>query len=194
MHSKFSFFITPRRDATGRDATGAPLERRESNWMRAHGSFALSPPSRAAARRRDAKAPLAPRKMLTRHATIVAVAPTERRELDALGSEQAFDDAINSGEVVVVDFMATWCRKCIFLKGKLEKFAARTPAARFCWIDVNAVPQALIRKVGVESMPTLQIYVRGEKVYELVAGEDGEAVIRKLVFAIEEAETLAKKK
>ena len=82
--------------------------------MRAHGSIALSPPSRAAARRRDAKAPLAPRKMLTRHATIVAVAPTERRELDALASEQAFDDAINSGEVVVVDFMATWCRKCIF--------------------------------------------------------------------------------
>jgi hypothetical protein len=31
-------------------------------------------------------------------------------------------------------------------------------------------------------------------VYELVAGEDGEAVIRKLVFAIDEAETLAKKK
>ena len=59
---------------------------------------------------------------------------------------------------------------------------------------MNAVPQALIRKVGVESMPTLQIYVRGKKVYELVAGEDGEAVIRKLVFAIDEAETLAKKK
>lgn len=164
--------------------------------MRAHGAAAAS---RAAARGgAAATGAIGRRAMLTRQhhrrGIVAAVAPTERRELDALASEDAFDDAIHSGDVVVVDFMATWCRKCIFLKGKLEKFAARTPAARFCWVDVNAVPQALIRRVGVESMPTLQIYVRGEKVYELVAGEDGEAVIRKLVFAIEDAEEKKKKK
>jgi hypothetical protein len=37
-------------------------------------------------------------------------------------------------------------------------------------------------------MPTLQVYRNGEKLWELVAGEDGEAVVKKLHYAIEDAQ------
>ena len=113
-----------------------------------------------------------------------------RRELEALSSEKAFEDAIAREGVIVIDFMASWCRKCVFLKAKLEKLSAAYDVedVRFCTVDVNKVPQQLIRRVEVVSMPTLQVYVKGEKVFELVGGEDGDAVARKMVYAIEDAQ------
>ena len=121
-----------------------------------------------------------------------------RRELEKISSSEEFEAAIaeSADRVVVVDFMATWCRKCVFLKGKLEKYASRHDpnAVKFCVVDVNAVPQAMIRQYGVTKMPTLQIYRGSEKVWELIAGEDGESVLRKLTFAIEEEQQKGKKK
>lgn len=120
-----------------------------------------------------------------------------RRELEKISSSEEFEAAIAESDdrVVVVDFMATWCRKCVFLKGKLEKYASRHDpnAVKFCVVDVNAVPQAMIRQCGVTKMPTLQIYRGSEKVWELVAGEDGESVLHKLTFAIEEQQKGKKK-
>jgi thiol-disulfide isomerase/thioredoxin len=122
--------------------------------------------------------------------TTRAMEAAPRRELEKISSSEEFEAAIAESEdrVVVVDFMATWCRKCVFLKGKLEKYASRHDpnAVKFCVVDVNAVPQAMIRQCGVTKMPTLQIYRGSEKVWELIAGEDGESVLHKLTFAIEE--------
>ena len=122
--------------------------------------------------------------------TTRAMEAAPRRELEKISSSEEFEAAIAESEdrVVVVDFMATWCRKCVFLKGKLEKYASQHDpnAVKFCVVDVNAVPQAMIRQCGVTKMPTLQIYRGSEKVWELIAGEDGESVLSKLAFAIEE--------
>ena len=129
--------------------------------------------------------------------TTRAMEAAPRRELEKISSSEEFEAAVAESEdrVVVVDFVATWCRKCVFLKGKLEKYASRHDpnAVKFCVVDVNAVPQAMIRKCGVTKMPTLQIYRGSEKVWELVAGEDGESVLHKLTFAIEEQQKGKKK-
>jgi thiol-disulfide isomerase/thioredoxin len=46
--------------------------------------------------------------------------------------------------------MAAWCRKCIYLKPKLEKLAAEFhPHIQFYCVDVNAVPSALVKRAGV---------------------------------------------
>ncbi|KAL5716976.1 Thioredoxin-like 3-2 [Ranunculus cassubicifolius] len=46
--------------------------------------------------------------------------------------------------------MATWCRKCIYLKPKLEKLAADYfPRIRFYCVDVNAVPHKLVTLADV---------------------------------------------
>lgn len=127
----------------------------------------------------------------TRRARVVvrAAGPAARKELLEIESREAFDALVGEDRVTVVDFMALWCRKCVFLKGKLEKKASFFgDDVRFAFVDVNKVSQELVRGCGVESMPTLQVYRNGEKLWELVAGEDGEAVVKKLHYAIEDAQ------
>ena len=54
------------------------------------------------------------------------------------------------GAVVVVDWMAKWCRKCIYLKPKLQKlFQEEFPGVPLVFIDVNAVPGTLVTGNGI---------------------------------------------
>ncbi|KAF0935431.1 hypothetical protein E2562_032683 [Oryza meyeriana var. granulata] len=82
-------------------------------------------------------------------------------ELEPIGSEQQLDRALAEaqqlGLPVVLLWMASWCRKCIYLKPKLEKLAAEYyPRIRFYCVDVNAVPQKLVNRAGVTKMPSIQ--------------------------------------
>uniref|UniRef100_A0A0E0K6Y0 Thioredoxin domain-containing protein n=1 Tax=Oryza punctata TaxID=4537 RepID=A0A0E0K6Y0_ORYPU len=75
-------------------------------------------------------------------------------ELEPIGSEQQLDRALAEaqqlGLPIVLLWMASWCRKCIYLKPKLEKLAAEYyPRIRFYCVDVNAVPQKLVNRAGV---------------------------------------------
>ena len=67
-----------------------------------------------------------------RCATTRAMEAAPRRELEKISSSEEFEAAIAESEdrVVVVDFMATWCRKCVFLKGKLENTRVDTTRMR----------------------------------------------------------------
>nr|XP_015877266.2 thioredoxin-like 3-2, chloroplastic isoform X3 [Ziziphus jujuba var. spinosa] len=83
-------------------------------------------------------------------------------ELAAISSESQFDRVIAEAqqleESVIVVWMAGWCRKCIYLKPKLEKLAADYyPRLRFYCVDVNAVPHKLVARAGVTKMPTIQV-------------------------------------
>eukprot|EP00850_Spirogloea_muscicola_P004787 SM000021S06420 [mRNA] locus=s21:143431:144328:- [translate_table: standard] len=66
--------------------------------------------------------------------------------------------------------MAQWCRKCIYLKPKLEKMAVDYPNIRFCVVDVNAVPQALVKRCQVTKMPTIQLWRDGKWDAEVIGG------------------------
>ncbi|KAL5208708.1 hypothetical protein ABZP36_033143 [Zizania latifolia] len=75
-------------------------------------------------------------------------------ELEPIGSEQQLDRALAEaqqlGAPIVLLWMASWCRKCIYLKPKLEKLAAEYyPRIRFYCVDVNAVSQKLVNRAGV---------------------------------------------
>ncbi|RLM79255.1 thioredoxin-like 3-2, chloroplastic [Panicum miliaceum] len=100
-----------------------------------------------------------------RHAAPAAAAAKERVadeeeegtawvELDPIASEQQLDRALAEAQQldlpIVLLWMASWCRKCIYLKPKLEKLAAEYhPRIRFYCVDVNAVPQKLVNRAGV---------------------------------------------
>ena len=46
--------------------------------------------------------------------------------------------------------MAKWCRKCIYLKPKLQKlFQEEFPGVPLVFIDVNAVPGSLVTGNGI---------------------------------------------
>ncbi|XP_057837084.1 thioredoxin-like 3-1, chloroplastic isoform X3 [Cryptomeria japonica] len=82
-------------------------------------------------------------------------------EMQPITSEEQFDQVITQArqrsQPVIIDWMATWCRKCIYLKPKLEKLAAEFyPRVKFYYINVNSVPQALVNRANVVKMPTIQ--------------------------------------
>lgn len=75
-------------------------------------------------------------------------------ELEPIYSESQFDRVIAEAqqleESVIIVWMASWCRKCIYLKPKLEKLAADYyRRLRFYRVDVNNVPHKLVTRAGV---------------------------------------------
>ena len=115
---------------------------------------------------------------------------SERRKLDDIKSMDDFDDFVAREGVQIVLFHASWCRKCKFLVPKLERVSATVAddeRASFASVNVNEVAQGLVKRCGIEKMPTMQMYEKGEKTWELICGEEGSACALKLQSAVEEA-------
>ncbi|KAL6497706.1 Thioredoxin-like 3-2, chloroplastic [Orobanche hederae] len=113
-------------------------------------------------------------------------------ELKPISSETQFDRVVAEAqqleESVVVLWMANWCRKCIYLKPKLEKLAADYyPRLKFYSIDVNNISHKLVVRAGVtvlKKMPTIQLWRGGEKQAEVIGGHKAYLVVsevRKLI-------------
>lgn len=105
--------------------------------------------------------------------------------LTPIGSESQFDRVIAEAqqldESVIIVWMASWCRKCIYLKPKLEKLAADYhPRLRFYNVDVNAVPHKLVTRAGVMKMPTIQLWKDGKKQAEVIGGHKSYLVINEV--------------
>lgn len=108
-------------------------------------------------------------------------------------SEAAFAAHIASAPVVVADFMARWCRKCIYVKPRLATLmSSKFKNVPIAFVDVNAVPSAVVRGAGVSKMPTICVYVHGEQVDAYVAGESATTAVLKLESMIEAALKKAK--
>ncbi|CAA0400575.1 unnamed protein product [Arabidopsis thaliana] len=100
--------------------------------------------------------------------------------------DQVMEDAQKLGESVVIVWMAAWCRKCIYLKPKLEKLAAEFyPRLRFYHVDVNAVPYRLVSRAGVTKMPTIQLWRDGQKQAEVIGGHKAHFVVNEVREMIE---------
>ncbi|KAL6145346.1 hypothetical protein ACLB2K_056034 [Fragaria x ananassa] len=79
---------------------------------------------------------------------------------------------------IVIDWMAAWCRKCIYLKPKLEKLAAEYETkVKFYYVDVNKVPQTLVKRGNISKMPTIQVWKDGEFKEEVIGGHKAWLVI-----------------
>ncbi|CAM8910602.1 unnamed protein product [Rhodiola kirilowii] len=111
-------------------------------------------------------------------------------DLDPICSDDQFDrllaDAQLREELVIVVWIASWCRKCIYLKPKLEKLAADYyPRLRFYCVDVNAVPHKLISRAGVTKMPTIQLWKDSKKQSEIIGGHKAYLVVNEVREMIE---------
>eukprot|EP00252_Welwitschia_mirabilis_P009974 TRINITY_DN22976_c0_g1_i1.p1 TRINITY_DN22976_c0_g1~~TRINITY_DN22976_c0_g1_i1.p1 ORF type:complete len:198 (+),score=15.28 TRINITY_DN22976_c0_g1_i1:108-701(+) len=98
-------------------------------------------------------------------------------DLEEVISQEQFQliitDSQKRSEPVIVMWAASWCRKCIHLKPKLEKLAAEYyPSVRFYCVDVNNVPQALVNQAGVVKLPAIQLWKNGKKYDEVFGGHD----------------------
>ncbi|ESQ40334.1 hypothetical protein EUTSA_v10014762mg [Eutrema salsugineum] len=111
-------------------------------------------------------------------------------ELGPICSESDFDQVMEEaqklGESVVIVWMAAWCRKCIYLKPKLEKLAAEFyPRLRFYHVDVNSVPYKLVSRAGVTKMPSIQLWRENRKQAEVIGGHKAHFVVNEVREMIE---------
>lgn len=77
-------------------------------------------------------------------------------------------DVLRADGLVLVDFHADWCRACQLLDPVLDELAAAWgERIRIVKLDVEANPHSAVRH-GVQSIPTLVLYDRGEERERLV--------------------------
>jgi len=102
-------------------------------------------------------------------------------QLIPITGEAQFDEVLESDKPVIIDWMATWCRKCIYLKPKLEKLAAEYyPDVKFYFVDVNTVPSTLVTRAEVTKMPTIQLWKNKEKAGQVIGGDQAWLVMDKI--------------
>ncbi|CDP10160.1 unnamed protein product [Coffea canephora] len=95
--------------------------------------------------------------------------------------DKILDEAKQLSQPIIIDWMASWCRKCIYLEPKLEKLAAEYDTKlRFFCVDVNKVPQALVKRGNITKMPTIQLWKDGEMKAEVIGGHKAWLVIEEL--------------
>lgn len=100
-----------------------------------------------------------------------ASVPVEMGEIDSMEKlDAALASSVEHNQPIIIDWMASWCRKCIYLKPKLEKIAGEFPGVRFYFVDVNKVPQAVVKRGNISKMPTIQLWKDGEWKEEVIGG------------------------
>ncbi|KAK4749278.1 hypothetical protein SAY87_026727 [Trapa incisa] len=100
--------------------------------------------------------------------------------------DKALQRASELSQPILIDWMAAWCRKCIYLKPKLEKLAAEyEDKIKFYCADVNKVPQTLVKRGNISKMPTIQVWKDGEMKEEIIGGHKAWLVIEEVKEMIE---------
>lgn len=77
----------------------------------------------------------------------------------------AFNDRINSNQLTLVDFFATWCGPCKTMAPMLTDLKKRVgDDASILKIDVDQNP-ALAQKFKIQSVPTLILFKSGKPLW-----------------------------
>ncbi|MBX4963312.1 thioredoxin [Rhizobium binae] len=86
-------------------------------------------------------------------------------------------EVLESEKPVVVDFWAAWCGPCMMIAQVLEEIAVELEGkVKFAKLNVDQNPE-LASQFGVESLPTLAIFKRGQLVDKLVGATPKTALL-----------------
>ena len=90
------------------------------------------------------------------------------------------DDVLLSDKPVLVDFWAAWCGPCRKVAPILEEIAAQHgDKIEIVKLDTDA-NQDTAARYGVTSIPTLNVYVKGEVVKTIVGAHPKPKLLREL--------------
>jgi len=74
-----------------------------------------------------------------------------------------FRTSLDSSELAVVDFYATWCGQCMLMKPKFNRMSDEFPHVRFFMVDGEAAPEAR-KTVEIPNLPYFAMYKNGKQV------------------------------
>ncbi|XP_055807225.1 thioredoxin-like 3-1, chloroplastic [Solanum dulcamara] len=119
------------------------------------------------------------------HASWADLSRPSTVEMQLIENSEQLDQILASAkelsQPIIIDWMAAWCRKCIYLKPKLEKLAAEFDTKlTFYYVDVNKVPQTLVKRGNISKMPTIQLWKDGEMKAEVIGGHKAWLVIEEV--------------
>ncbi|CAI7567351.1 unnamed protein product [Penicillium discolor] len=87
----------------------------------------------------------------------------------AINSYNEFNQIINSGKPVVIDFWATWCGPCRAISPIFEKMSELAEFNNVEFYKVDADEQEQIsQEVGIRAMPTFILFKDGNKIKEFL--------------------------
>jgi thioredoxin 1 len=94
-------------------------------------------------------------------------------------TQQNFEQTVNAGGIVLIDWWASWCGPCRMFAPTYEKVAAKHPDIVFGKVDTEA-QQALAGSFDIRSIPTLMI-LRDKVLLFSQAGALPEAALEDLI-------------
>lgn len=75
---------------------------------------------------------------------------------------ETFNDIINSEQLVLVDFFATWCQPCKMMHPILEQVKAKLgERIRIIKVDVDK-HGTTVNQYRIQSVPTMMLFRKGE--------------------------------
>ncbi len=83
-------------------------------------------------------------------------------------SAEKFDDVINSGKPVLLDFWATWCRPCMMMGPVVDAIADEyKDKAIVAKVDVDSA-QEIAAKLGIMNIPNFKVFKDGKEVANII--------------------------
>lgn len=85
-------------------------------------------------------------------------------------TKDTFNEHIQSVPVTLIDFWAEWCGPCKAMTPILEEFASEQDEIIVAKVNVDEYPE-LAKEYGVQSIPTMIVFVDGEPDGSLVGAQ-----------------------
>ena len=79
---------------------------------------------------------------------------------------EEFNTIINSNELTLIDFTATWCGPCRSISPYVDILSNKYPSLNVYKVDVDNA-SSIAQECGIQCMPTFQVYKSGECIGEM---------------------------